>query len=103
MTGVEAEGPRDDGTGPKRPEDPGCAASPALRPKTALTGKETEMKTSALIALAAATMLSACSSDQVIDNTVGVAAGTTKVVAKGAVGAGKLAYRGGRAVFTSGE
>ena len=38
--------------------------------------------------------LSACTSDQVINNTVGVAAGTTKVVAKGAVGAGKLAYRG---------
>lgn len=42
--------------------------------------------------------LSACSTDQVIDNSVGVAAGTTKVVAKGAVGAGKLAYKGGKAL-----
>lgn len=41
--------------------------------------------------------LAACSSDQVIDNTVDVAAGTTKVVAKGAVGAGKLVYKGGKA------
>jgi len=50
----------------------------------------------ALIALllGAAVSLSACSSDQVIDNSVGVAAGTTKVVAKGAVGAGKLAFKG---------
>ena len=34
---------------------------------------------------------SACSSYQVIDNSVGFVAGTTKVVAKGAVGVGKLA------------
>lgn len=62
------------------------------------------MKKFALIALAATAMtLSACSSDQVIDNSVGFAAGTTKVAAKGVVGAGKLAYRGGRAVVTSGE
>jgi hypothetical protein len=33
---------------------------------------------------------SVCSSDQVIDNSVGFVAGTTKVVAKGAVGAEKL-------------
>lgn len=38
--------------------------------------------------------LSACSSDQVIDNTVGVAAGGAKIAAKGAVGAGRLVYRG---------
>lgn len=43
--------------------------------------------------------LTACTSDQVIDNTVGVAAGTTKVVAKGAVGAGKLVYKGGQKVM----
>ncbi|MEM7710091.1 MAG: hypothetical protein AAF264_04940 [Pseudomonadota bacterium] len=48
--------------------------------------------------LSGAMALSACSSDQAIDNTVGIAAGTTKVVAKGVVGAGKLAYRGGKAV-----
>lgn len=62
------------------------------------------MKKFALIALAATAMtLSACSSDQVIDNTVGVAAGGTRLAAKGVVGAGKLAYRGGRAVLTSDE
>lgn len=38
--------------------------------------------------------LSACTSDQVIDGTVGVAAGGTKIIAKGAVGAGKMVYRG---------
>jgi hypothetical protein len=48
-------------------------------------------------------MLSACSSDQVIDNSVGVAAGTTKVVAKGAVGAGKLVYKGGKAIVVSND
>lgn len=47
--------------------------------------------------------LSACSSGQVIDNTVNVAAGTTRLVAKGAVGAGKLAYRGGKAFVASDE
>jgi len=31
-----------------------------------------------------------CSSDQVIDNSVGFLAGTTKIVAKGAMGVGKL-------------
>lgn len=62
------------------------------------------MKKFALIALAAAAMtLSACSTDQAIDNTVGVAAGATKLAAKGAVGAGKLVYRGGQAVFVSEE
>jgi len=50
------------------------------------------------IALTAVVGLSACTSDQVIDNTVGVAAGATKVVAKGAVGAGKLAVKGGKAL-----
>ncbi|AEI92972.1 hypothetical protein [Roseobacter litoralis] len=46
--------------------------------------------------LAALLNIAACSTDQVIDNSVGVAAGTTKVVAKGAVGAGKLAVKGVR-------
>jgi DNA-binding transcriptional regulator YdaS (Cro superfamily) len=50
----------------------------------------------ALAVLCAALLgLSACSTDQVIDGSVRVAAGTTKVVAKGAIGAGKLAYHGG--------
>ncbi|WP_300039581.1 hypothetical protein [uncultured Roseobacter sp.] len=44
--------------------------------------------------LAASLTMTACSTEQVIDNSVGVAAGTTKVVAKGAVGAGKLAVKG---------
>ena len=46
--------------------------------------------------IAAAVALSACTTEQVIDNSVGVAAGTTKVIAKGTVGAGKLAYKGGK-------
>lgn len=40
---------------------------------------------------AAAMALSACSTNQVIDNTVGVAGFVTKTAVKGAVGAGKLA------------
>ncbi len=51
--------------------------------------------------LAASLNIAACSTDQVIDNSVGVAAGTTKVVAKGAVGAGKLAVKGVRKVAGS--
>ena len=53
------------------------------------------LRTSTLVAVAASVVaLSACTSDQVIDNTVGLAAGATKVVAKGTVGAGKLVYKG---------
>lgn len=48
--------------------------------------------------LGAAMTVSACSTEQVIDNSVGVAAGTTKLVAKGAVGASKLAYQGGKSL-----
>jgi len=44
--------------------------------------------------LAGVLALSACTSEQVIDNTVGLTAGATKAVAKGAVGAGKAVYRG---------
>ncbi len=44
--------------------------------------------------IAGVASLSACSSDQVIDNTVGVVAGGTKMAAKGAVGAGRMVYRG---------
>ncbi len=46
------------------------------------------------IAVALVLGLSACSTNQVIDNTVDVASGATKLAAKGAVGAGKLVYRG---------
>ncbi|UWR78265.1 hypothetical protein K4L04_19010 (plasmid) [Phaeobacter inhibens] len=60
-----------------------------------------KMTIAALISVGFA--VSACSSDQAIDNTVGIAAGTTKVVAKGAVGAGKLVYRGGKAIVGAGE
>lgn len=52
------------------------------------------------LALTAVVGLSACTSDQVIDNTVGVTAGATKAVAKGAVGAGKLAVKGGKALVS---
>ncbi|WP_415918836.1 hypothetical protein [Tateyamaria sp. SN6-1] len=48
--------------------------------------------------IAAAVAVAGCTTDQAIDNTVGVAAGTTKVVAKGAVGAGKLVYKGGKKI-----
>jgi hypothetical protein len=66
--------------------------------------KDPTMKTITLRSLALTTLLSgvmalsACSSGQVIDNTVDVAAGTTRLVAKGTVGAGRLVYRGGRAI-----
>jgi hypothetical protein len=60
-------------------------------------------KATAATLIAAAVGLSACSSDQVIDNTVGVAAGGTKIVAKGAVGAGKLVYKGGKAIVGGNE
>ncbi|MDD9977859.1 MAG: hypothetical protein OXQ30_09030 [Boseongicola sp.] len=53
-----------------------------------------------VMALTSVVGLSACTSDQVIDNSVGVAAGATKVVAKGVVGAGKLAVKGGRAIVS---
>ncbi|WP_417522740.1 hypothetical protein [Marinovum sp.] len=52
-----------------------------------------------MIATAAlAFVLSGCSAEQAVDSTIGVAAGATKVVAKGAVGAGKLVYKGGKAI-----
>lgn len=56
----------------------------------------TARKAAVAATIAAVVTLSACTSEQVIDNSVGVAAGATKVVAKGAVGAGKLAYNGGK-------
>ena len=53
------------------------------------------MKWYVILTLAFASLgLTACSSDQVIDNTVDVVGGGTKIVAKGVVGAGKLVYRG---------
>ena len=53
------------------------------------------MKWYVILTLAFALLgLTACSSDQVIDNTVDVVGGGTKIVAKGVVGAGKLVYRG---------
>ena len=53
--------------------------------------------------LATALALTACSTDQAIDTSVGFAAGTTKIVAKGTVGAGKLAYKGGKKIVGAGE
>ncbi|WP_306131940.1 hypothetical protein [Roseivivax marinus] len=41
--------------------------------------------------------------ERAIDNTVDVAAGSTRLVAKGAVGAGKLAYLGGKALVMSND
>jgi hypothetical protein len=86
-------------------EDQGGRCSSAVLYK----GKDLEMK---MVSIRAATLtamlstamaLTACSSDQAIDNTVGFVGGTTRVVAKGAVGAGKLVYRGGKAVVSSDE
>lgn len=54
-------------------------------------------------AIALSFALSGCSAEQAVDNTIGVAAGATKVVAKGAVGAGKLVYKGGKAIANSDE
>ena len=53
-------------------------------------------KTGLALAMVGAVALSACSTNQVVDNTVGVAAGATKVVAKGTVKAGKAVYKGGK-------
>ncbi|KJZ18598.1 hypothetical protein [Loktanella sp. S4079] len=53
----------------------------------------------ATIAVAGLLTLSACTSEQVIDNTVGMAAGTSKLAARGVVGAGKLVVRGAGAAF----
>jgi hypothetical protein len=49
-------------------------------------------------ALIAVLAVAGCTSGQVIDTGVGVAAGTTRVVAKTAVGATRIVYRGGRRV-----
>ena len=47
--------------------------------------------------------LSACTTEQVIDNTVDVAAGTTKIVAKGAVAVGKATYKGAKSLVSDDE
>lgn len=60
-------------------------------------------KMTTILVVAGTMVLSACSATQVIDNTVDVAAGATRVVAHGAVGAGRLAVRGGQAVFGANE
>lgn len=51
-------------------------------------------KVVAVIAVIRIMTMSACSTERVIDNTVGVAAGKTKLAARGVVGVGKLAVRG---------
>ncbi|UWQ23141.1 hypothetical protein [Jannaschia sp. W003] len=55
----------------------------------------------ALLPLVAA--FSASTAGQVVDNTVDVVAGTTRLAAKGALGTGKLVYRGGKAVVGAGD
>lgn len=45
----------------------------------------------------------ACTTDQVIDGTVNTAGVVTKTVAKGAVGAGKLAVKGVKNATGSGD
>ena len=60
-------------------------------------------KMTAVALISAGLAMAACSTEQAIDNTVGIASGTTKAVAKGAVGAGKLAYKGGKAIVGSSE
>jgi hypothetical protein len=56
-----------------------------------------------IAALSLVLVMGACTSGQVIDNSVGLAAGATKVVAKTAVGAGKVVYRGGKRVVVGPE
>ena len=52
-------------------------------------------KKATLVAVTAALMsLGACSTDKVIDNTVDLTAGATKLAVHGVVGVGKLAVRG---------
>lgn len=48
-------------------------------------------------ALVAGLSLTACTAHDVIDTTVDVAAGTTKLAAKGVWEGGKLVYKGGAA------
>ncbi|MGY3437370.1 MULTISPECIES: hypothetical protein [unclassified Marinovum] len=56
-------------------------------------------KLTASLLIAGALALSACSTEQVVGNTVDGVGGATKLAAKGVVGAGRLAVRGGRAAF----
>lgn len=46
--------------------------------------------------LAAAVSLGACSTEQVVDNTVGATGFVAKTAVKGTIGAGKLAVKGVR-------
>jgi outer membrane murein-binding lipoprotein Lpp len=57
-----------------------------------------ERKSVLIAVIVSAVAVAGCTTDQAIDNTAGVASGTVKVVAKGAVGAGKLAYKGGKKI-----
>jgi hypothetical protein len=51
--------------------------------------------------IGAAFTLSACSADRAIDNTVNGTGFVVKTAAKGAVGAGKLAYKGVKKVASA--
>lgn len=55
----------------------------------------------AIAAVGLALALGACSSEKIADNTTDAVVFTGKTVAKGAVGAGKLAVRGGKAAYNS--
>lgn len=56
--------------------------------------KGTDMKRIMILAVVAATALSACSTERVVDNTVDGTLFVGRTAVKGVVGAGKLAVRG---------
>ncbi len=61
-------------------------------------------KNTAIAALLGAVLaLSACSTNQVVDTTVDASGFVVKTAAKGAVGAGKLAFKGAKKVAGAGQ
>lgn len=54
------------------------------------------MKTRKMMIAAFVVALSACSTEQVVDNTVGATGFVAKTAVKGTIGAGKLAVKGVR-------
>jgi len=53
--------------------------------------------------MGAAVSLSACSGEQVIDNTIGATGFVAKTAVKGTIGAGKLAVKGVKAAQDTGD
>ncbi|KIT15857.1 hypothetical protein [Jannaschia aquimarina] len=61
------------------------------------------MKLRLTLAATLLTFVAACSTEQVVDNTVDTTFWTGKTVVKTGIGAGKLAVKGGHAIATRGE